>query len=216
MNNNFLENSITKNIFIVISLAIIVIYLANKNKQENFVDINQAYKHHANKRCTSIYGNYHPKCAQTSRLNHVGYFKYNTIKYPLVDLNNGSYNIRYIMLRNKFVKLNKKYWNRGYYFPKPFFYNKNVPFSFVMNFLYRGIVINTHTKKMFYIFGKNYIMVLINMYYLDKEMVNYNSLMFYQIEIKYQMVIQYILDIKYQHLDLLFIIKSKLDFLLFF
>ena len=154
MNNNFLENSITKNIFIVISLAIIVIYLANKNKQENFVDINQAYKHHANKRCTSIYGNYHPKCAQTSRLNHVGYFKYNTIKYPLVDLNNGSYNIRYIMLRNKFVKLNKKYWNRGYYFPKPFFYNKNVPFSFVMNFLYRGIVINTHTKKMFYIFGK--------------------------------------------------------------
>ena len=100
MNINLLENTMIKNVLIVISLASFVIYLANKNKQEHFVDINEAYKNHLNKRCTAIYGNYHPKCAKTSRLNHVGYFKFNTIKYPLIDLNNGSYTLRYVMLRD--------------------------------------------------------------------------------------------------------------------
>ena len=150
------ENTIFKNIFIVLIIAVFVISMTknNENSKETFVDINQAYKHHMNKRCTAIYGNYHPKCAHTSRLNHVGYFKFNTIKYPLIDLNNGDFTMRYVMLKNKFVKLNKKYWNKGFYFNRPFYYHKNVPFSFVMNFLYRGVAINTHTRKLFYIFGR--------------------------------------------------------------
>lgn len=155
MNNNSQESTFTSKIIIILIIASFVIFLAKNNKkEETFVDINQAYKHHLNRRCTAIYGNYHPKCAHTSRLNHVGYFKYNTIKYPLIDLNNGSYTLRYVMLKNKFVKLNKKYWNKGYYFRKPFYYHKNVPFSFVMNFLFRGVVINTYTRRLFYLFGK--------------------------------------------------------------
>lgn len=151
-----MENKFFKNIFIVLIIAVFVISMTKNTEKskETFVDINQAYAHHMNKRCSAIYGNYHPKCAHTARLNHVGYFKFNTIKYPLIDLNNGDYTMRYVMLRNKFVKLNKKYWNKGFYFNRPFYYHKNVPFSFVMNFLYRGVVINTHTRKLFYIFGR--------------------------------------------------------------
>jgi len=121
---------------------------------EPFIDIKQANMNHLNKRCNVTYGKYHPKCMQLDKLNHVGYFKLNTSKYPLIDLNNGDYTFRYVMFKDKFIKLNKKYWNKGYYFQKPFYYDKNIPFYIVMNFLYRGVVVNTYNNKIFYIFGK--------------------------------------------------------------
>ena len=68
-----------------------------KNNKENFSDLevinknnneknNNNIKEPFDRRCTSIYGNYHPKCQSSSRLKHVGYFKFNTIKYPLLIL----------------------------------------------------------------------------------------------------------------------------------
>lgn len=140
----------SNNYLIYLILFLFMIYLF---KNIFFKNVNEAFGH-TNKRCSAIYGNYHPKCAPTTRLNHVGYFKYNLIKYPLIDFNDGVEVKRFVMLKDKFVKLNQKYWNKGYYFKSPFYYHKNVPFSFVMNFTYRGIATNNHNNKQFYIFGK--------------------------------------------------------------
>lgn len=142
-----------------IAIIIILFFCLFKRKnQENFNDLeiskNKNIKEPFDRRCTTMYGNYHPKCAPSSRLKHVGYFKYNTIKYPLLDFNTGFDNRRYVMFRNKFVKLKKQYWNKGYYFRNPFYYNKNIPFSFIIDYAYRGIMINPHTKKQFIVFGK--------------------------------------------------------------
>lgn len=146
--------------YIYIAIALVIIYfICKKQYQENFSnegfsELQKEAVDTFDRRCTSMYGNYHPKCAPTSRLQHVGYFKFNTIKYPILDFNTGFDKRRYVMLKSKFVKLKEKYYNRGYYFKTPFYYNKNVPFSFIFHYKYRGIMVNPHTKKLFFIFGK--------------------------------------------------------------
>ncbi len=143
-----------KYLLIIIIIFYLIFSKENKDNKENFQDFNEAYKNKINKRCHSIFGNYHPRCAPTSRLHHVGYFKYNTIKYPLIDYNVGNDHRRYVMLNRRLVKLNKKYWNKGYYFKTPFYYNKDVPFSFIRFNKYRGIAVNPATNRKFYVFGK--------------------------------------------------------------
>jgi len=140
-------------IYMIPVLFLLYLYNKSRNHKENFQDINEAFKI-PNKKCTSIYGNYHPRCMSTSRLKHVGYFKINTTKYPLLDLKAGNYIRRYVMLKDRFAKLNKKFWNRAHYFRNPFYYHKSIPFSVVFNYIYRGMMINTHTRKKFYVFGK--------------------------------------------------------------
>ena len=58
-------------------------FVIKKSKKEQFYNVDR--------QCESIYGPNHPKCyqkkANDNRLEHVGYFKINTIKYPLLDLN---------------------------------------------------------------------------------------------------------------------------------
>ena len=77
-----------KKIYIIL-LVVLAVYLYNNRKtEEKFQTISDAFKI-PNKRCTAIYGNFHPKCRPSSRMEHVGYFKFNTIKYPLLDLNRG-------------------------------------------------------------------------------------------------------------------------------
>jgi len=142
-----------------ITIIIILFFcLIKRTNQENFSNFELPNKENIkepfNTRCTNIYGNYHPKCTPTSRLKHIGYFKYNTIKYPLLDFNTGFDTRRYVMFRNKFVKLKKNYWNKGYYFRHPFYYNKNIPFSFIIDYSFRGMMVNPHTKKTFFVFGK--------------------------------------------------------------
>lgn len=147
----------------IILLVLLVAYFCYKNKtQEKFQTISDAFKI-PNKRCTAIYGNYHPKCMPSSRMKHVGYFKFNTIKYPLLDLNRGDMVNRYVMLKNRFAKLPQRHWNRGYYFRFPFQYHKTIPFSVVFHYIYRGTMENTYSKKKFYVFGKT----------LDSKMYSY-------------------------------------------
>jgi hypothetical protein len=146
-------------ICIIFGIVIICLIFKKRNYQENFDndnlnEVNSKETDTFERKCQSIYGNYHPNCRPTSRLKHVGYFKFNTIKYPLLDFNTGFDLRRYVMLKSKFVKLKKKYWNRGYYFRNPLYYNKNVPFSFIYYYKYRGFVINPQTNKKFFIFGK--------------------------------------------------------------
>jgi hypothetical protein len=142
----------------IVIIIILFFYLVKRKNQETFTDLGDSVKKNIkepfDKRCTTIYGNYHPRCTPTSRLKHIGYFKYNTIKYPLLDFNTGLDTRRYVMFRNKFVKLKNQYWNRGYYFRHPFYYNKNVPLSFIIDYSFRGIMLNQHTKKQFFVFGR--------------------------------------------------------------
>lgn len=126
----------------------------SKSSIEPFINTNQAYTGHLSKRCTSTYGKYHPKCMQLNKLNHIGYFKLNTTKYPLIDINDSNSTLRYVMFKDKFIKLNKKYWDKGYYFKKSFNYDINIPSYIILNFLYRGVIVNTYNNKIFYIFGK--------------------------------------------------------------
>jgi|UniRef100_A0A6C0ISQ3 hypothetical protein len=152
--------------FIIIIIFVIyhtcVFYRNNRVNKEKFQSINDAFTM-PNKRCTAIYGNSHPKCMQSNRLKHVGYFKFNTIKYPLLDLDSNSNTSRYVMLKDKFARLNKKHWNRGYYFKSPFHYHKTIPFSVVFNYTYRGTMSNEPTNRSFHVFGKK----------IDSESYNY-------------------------------------------
>jgi len=159
-----------KQIYFIL-ITIIVIYCTcvfNRNNflnKERFQSISDAFTI-PNKRCTSIYGNSHPKCMPSNRLKHVGYFKFNTIKYPLLDLDSNNETSRYVMLKDKFARLNKKHWNRGYYFRNAFHYHKTIPFSVVFHYTYRGKMINSHTNRSFHVFGKR----------IDSE--NYNYILF--------------------------------------
>ena len=131
-------------------LIIVYLFFIKKNKKEKFYNVDR--------QCESIYGPNHPKCYQkkekNNRLEHVGYFKINTIKYPLLDLNVHNNKVRYLMLNNKFYKFKKKYWNRAFYFKNSLYYSKNIPFEFISNFTYRGILVNNPTDRKLYVFGK--------------------------------------------------------------
>lgn len=163
--------------FIAIIL-ILIYYFYKNNTKEKFYNIDR--------NCTSIYGQNHPKChqkkEQNSRLEHVGYFKINKIKYPLLDLNLNDSRVRYMMLNNKFYKFKKKYWNRAFYFKNSLYYNKNIPFSFISNYTFRGVLINNPTKRKLYAFGKR----INNINYKYLLFIEKNGLLQYAYSIPYR------------------------------
>ena len=78
-------------------IAIIIIYLimsddTKSTNTENFKETS------VSRQCSSIYGYNHPKCQlenNSKKLEHVGYFKINTIKYPVIDFVKDDSKIRY-------------------------------------------------------------------------------------------------------------------------
>ena len=135
--------------YTLIGLIIILIILYSPKRKEKF-------NNQTNRVCSSIYGSNHPRCVSTnsSKIEHVGYFKINSIKYPVLDLINQFDKIRYLLVKNKFYKFKEKYWNRGHYFKHSFLYNDNIPYSLISEFTYRGMLINSPTKRRLYVFGK--------------------------------------------------------------
>ena len=135
--------------YTLIGLILILILLYSPKKTEKF-------NNETNRNCSSIYGNNHPRCSSTasSKLEHVGYFKINTIKYPVLDLVSEIEKIRYLLIKNKFYRFKEKYWNKGHYFKNSFSYNEDVPYSLISEYTYRGILINNPTKRKLYVFGK--------------------------------------------------------------
>ena len=137
-------------------IVFIFIYCVKKeydlNKEKKPVKIRE----NMDRVCSSIYGPNHPKCKASDRthVKHVGYFKINTVKYPVLDIVNNDNKIRYLLLNNKFYKFKQKYWHRGHYFSKHLSYNENIPYSFISNYTFRGILVNEPTQRRLYAFGK--------------------------------------------------------------
>jgi len=135
--------------YTLIGLIIILILLYSPLRKEKF-------NNQTNRICSSIYGTNHPRCTSTSnsKISHVGYFKINSIKYPVLDMINELDKIRYLLVKNKFYRFKEKYWNKGYYFKNSFSYNDDVPYSLISEYTYRGILINNPTRRKLYVFGK--------------------------------------------------------------
>jgi len=114
-------------------------------------------------RCSNIYGRYNPRCnknSTTKNIYHIGYYNHNDQKYPILDIKNSkSRGKRFIWNLSEPVEENikpfaKKYWDKIFYFRKPFQYEKNIPYSFIYNFLYVGRIRNSHFNKNYYIYEK--------------------------------------------------------------
>lgn len=137
-------------------IAIIIIYLiisddTKSTNKENFKETS------VSRQCSSIYGYNHPKCQlenNSKKLEHVGYFKINTIKYPVIDFVKDDSKIRYLLLNNKFYKFKQKYWHKGFYFKNSLSYNRSIPISFISNYTFRGILLNNPTRRKLFAFGK--------------------------------------------------------------
>lgn len=117
--------------------------------------------------CSSIYGKYNPRCRYNSQnkkkrlqsnLYHVGYYTHRDQKYPILDMKNqGKVRkglSRYILSGKKIKPFSQKFWDNIFYFKKPFPYEKNIPYSFIFNFLFSGKISNSYINKTYYIFEK--------------------------------------------------------------
>jgi hypothetical protein len=121
---------------------------------------NQKKKENFNPECSNIYGRYNPRCKENKNMYHIGYYNHNDQKYPILDMKNGkSKGKRFIWNLSDPVEENikpfsQKYWDKIFYFKRPFRYEKKIPYSFIYNFLYVGRVRNSHFNKNFYIYEK--------------------------------------------------------------
>ena len=93
-----------------------------------------------------------------SNLYHVGYYTHMDQKYPILDIKN-NYKVqkglgRYILNGKNIKPFSQKYWDKIFYFKKPFPYEKNIPYSFIFNFLFSGKITNNYINKTYYIFEK--------------------------------------------------------------
>tara|TARA_B100000161_G_C33549325_1_gene414598 strand:- start:1491 stop:2075 length:585 start_codon:yes stop_codon:yes gene_type:complete len=164
--------------YIAILLILLFVFKSKDNKKPEKFSI-------INRNCHSIYGPNHPKCQQQSidsKLEHVGYFKLNTIKYPLLDININDSKVRYLVLNNKFYRFKQKYWNKAYYFKKSLFYNNDIPFRFISNYTFRGMLVNHATNRKLYAFGKK----LNNINYKYLLFIEKNGLLQYAYSIPYR------------------------------
>ena len=137
-------------------IAIIIVYLVLSEKTSEIPNKENFRETSVSRQCSSIYGYNHPKCQMdnSSKLEHVGYFKINTIKYPVIDFVNEDSKIRYLLLNNKFYKFKEKYWHRGYYFKNSLSYNRSIPISFISTYTFRGVLVNNPTRRKLFAFGK--------------------------------------------------------------
>ena len=124
----------------------------------------------------TLFGKHHPKC------KHIGYYKHKNVKYPIIK----SSNKKYLLVRDKFYLFNQKYWNKVFYLKNPFAYNKTVPYSFIYNFTYRGVLYNRYNKEgaqsTFYLFGRR---LAYNLYkYVLMEKINDELVYSYSLPIR--------------------------------
>ena len=90
------------------------------------------------------------------------------------------------MLNNKFYKFKQQYWNRAYYFKTSLYYNKDIPFSFISNYTFRGILVNSHANRTLYAFGKR----INNVNYKYLLFIEKNGLLQYAYSLPYRVKMQ--------------------------
>lgn len=137
--------------------GIIFMLIGTCRKNEGFSNQVKNSKEKFEPNCSSIYGKYNPRCIAHSKLYHVGYYNHRDRKYPILDIKKGSRSKglnRFILLGKRIRPFSQKYWDKVFYFRKPFPYEKNIPYSFIFNFLFYGRIVNSHYDKLYYIFEK--------------------------------------------------------------
>lgn len=136
--------------YTLISIVLILFCLFLSKKKEGFTNLIDK------RRCASIFGENHPRCKiETDNIRHLGYFKINETKYPIMNFGNeNDMSNRYLLKNNKFYRLKQEYWNKSFYFRNQFIYHQNVPLELISNYTYRGKINNTPFNKSYFIFGK--------------------------------------------------------------
>lgn len=152
---------------IMFSIVLIVLCICNKNKEKfgsekniNEKTLNKINKEDSNEKesfgpaCSSIYGKYNPRCVLNNKMYHVGYYNHKDQRYPILDMKKKGKTNRFILFDKKIKPFSQKYWDKVFYFKKPFPYEKNIPYSFIFNFFFVGRLINQYFDKNYYIFEK--------------------------------------------------------------
>tara|TARA_B100001248_G_C27399640_1_gene469043 strand:- start:10312 stop:10920 length:609 start_codon:yes stop_codon:yes gene_type:complete len=148
-----------KEYLFVLMIAVILMLIGScKKNKEYFNPSINSNKENFEPNCSSIYGKYNPRCNVHSNLYHVGYYNHRDQKYPILDMNNRDKKkkgmSRFILNGKKLKPFSQKYWDKIFYFKRPFPYEKNIPYSFLFNFFFSGKIVNDYVKKTYFVFEK--------------------------------------------------------------
>ncbi len=156
-----------QNVLIIILVVFIMTFIKYLNSdcklrnRENFTNDIQLQKEILRKEnfgpaCSSIYGRFNPRCASDhKKMYHIGYYSHKEQRFPILDMiMNSGKKKRYIIFNRKIKPFAQKYWDKIFYFKKPFPYEKNVPYSFIYNFNFVGRLVNPHIKRIYHIYEK--------------------------------------------------------------
>lgn len=132
----------------LLSIFLILFCLFLSKRKENFSNLLD--KSH----CSSIYGVNHPRCTRDNTVKHLGYFKINNNKFPIMSLDDNNYSDRYLLKDGKFFKLKKEYWDKSFYFKSSLEYSNNISYDLISKYTYRGKIHNKATNLTYFLFGK--------------------------------------------------------------